>query len=294
MIHVEGMGILGGILAWNLHRRGIRFTWNDTEQEVCAWRASTGCIYPSGDAFDRWNYEAWKRWLLAPPWGEPSFIEKTGWWYCTKAAPHGAKDKPDARSGALQRGSAFSMHFNSQRFVATTRAAFHDRRVERAPATGQRIVAHGFGARRHHYVWGWNRKVKLGFAPGLLQHERLDRPSLYFREGRFVMAYAYATPGEPWWYAGSSLIVQKGEARHLEIPPKYERWKENFLRLGDGNVNVIVEGPITEGWRPAAAESDSALASTVDGAILLKPLWNSGIRHAPAVIGTVLEILGAK
>lgn len=293
MIHLEGMGILGSILAWTLDRHGKKFTWHDNELKVCAWRASTGAIYPSGDAFDRWNYEAWKRWYSDPPWHEKIFVEQTGWWYCTKAAPHGAKDKPVARAGDLQRSSACSMHFNAQHFVRFTRDVFAEQRRSAAPAGSTKVVAHGFNRRLDHYVWGWNRKVRLSFSETLTGQEYLPRASLYFREGRFVMAYAYAVPGDDTWYAGSSLIVQK-KPNPLDMASKYERWKSNFHRLGDGRVTVASESEFTEGWRPAASDKDTSLASWIDGSLVLRPLWNSGIRHSPAVMRAALEALGVK
>jgi hypothetical protein len=291
VIHLEGMGILGSLLAWRLARAKVRFTWHDTDEPICAWMASTGCIYPSGDPFDRANYKVWARWAVSPPWDVDGCVEITGWWYCSKAPPHGAKDFADARVGSLTRGTSPSFHFNAQRFVVLTREKFAAGRRGDAPAAGRRVVTHGFGPRLHHWVWGWSRRVRLRISAAVMSHEFHPRPSIYLRRGRFVMAYAYAVPGTEWWYAGSSLIVQKGHPRHLEMPAKYERWKKNVLELSGGLVDVEAEGEFVEGWRPAAAPEDSALVRKVDGNLMLKPLWNSGIRHAPAVMDAAMEAL---
>jgi len=287
------MGIVGSILAWHLLNAGRSFTWHDIDAKVRAWTASTGAIYPSGDVFDAMNYEVWSDWCHGEaPWER--FIgrhyETSGWWYCTKSAPHGAKGKPVARFGMLHRGPAPSMHFNAQSFVPATRAYFQKMRREGTPSGARKVITHGFSQRLDHYVWGWTRKVKLDWT-ALRPYERHERAAVYLRRGRFVMAYAYPIPGEPWWYAGSNLIVQK-KARSLVIPPKYETWKRNFEELSGGAVRIVEEGPFIEGWRPAGADLDGDLVREMDGALVLKPFWNSGIRHSPLTMRAAMDALG--
>lgn len=54
-VHIEGMGVIGSILAWHLHSAGQVFTWSDIDTEVNAWEACTGIIYPSGHPEDMGN-----------------------------------------------------------------------------------------------------------------------------------------------------------------------------------------------------------------------------------------------
>ena len=41
MIHIEGMGVLGSFLAWELHNRQVPFTWYDNLARANAWSACT-------------------------------------------------------------------------------------------------------------------------------------------------------------------------------------------------------------------------------------------------------------
>jgi len=295
MIHLEGMGLFGCMMAWHLHRLGQPFTWDDNNQQVCAWKASTGAIYPSGDPFDQQNYNVWSEWSRgAAPWAPEldTFTEATAWWYSTKSAPHGLKQKAIVDLGPMRMSSRLSYHFNVQRFVQESRRFFAA--AEAAPARSDRlIVSHGFGQRLDHVLWGWSCKVVLEFDRTV--HAVLPvamRPTVYFREGRFIMAYAFAVPDEACWYAGSSLIVQK-KPKSLEIPAKFERWRANFERLGGGLVRVASHGEFVEGWRPAAAANDdTALAKWMGGKLVMKPLWNSGVRHAPLLCAATLRELG--
>lgn len=295
MIHLEGMGVVGGILAWHLYRQGTSFTWHDVDAPMTAWKACTGVVYPSGDIFDSKNYDTWSLWASRAPWMPEidSSVETTGWWYCTKAPPHGAKFRPH-EVGVLRRAPLAAYHLNAQSFVPKTRNFFASRRVDCRPKrAGKYVVTHGFGTRLDHVLWGWTRRVRIELAPELRAVETYPRSSIYLREGRFIMAYAYAVPGEPWWYSGSSLIVQKS-ARSLDIEPKYERWKKNFLRLAGGLVNIVEEGNFTEGWRPAAAKGDDQLVRWIGDELHLKPLWSSGVRHSPLVVEAAMQQLRAR
>ncbi len=292
-VHLEGFGVLGSFIAWELERLQVPFTWHDNEEKVCAWRACTGAIFPTGEASDAQGMAGWRAWLAGgatwaaqPPLRE--CLESATWWYSTKAPPHGAKGKPVADLGALRRLSEGSLHFNAQQFVPRSRAYFADRRrAERQP--GLRVVAHGFGERLDHVVWGWSRLVRLEGDARIFGDER---PALYCRLGRFVMAYAYPVPATPYWYAGSSLIVQKAP-RSLEMPKKYERWRRQFESLTGGLVQVVEESDFLMGWRPAAAKGDEQLAVLApDGSVVVRPMWHNGVRLAPLIVAEVTRLLG--
>lgn len=307
-VHIEGMGLTGCLLALCLERLEVKFTWNDTDAEHTAWKASTGAIYPCGKlgSVDWACYRKWRSWLykLMPK----NCWEEADYWFSQKTPPHeGHYDVYNHHDGVrdgLQLAGASSFHLNVQQLVPQVRNKFRDARVDkRHGKVGCTIVAHGFGERLDYAYWGWHRVVdlKINFPHTL-------RPAFYFREGRYVMAYAYPIPNTPYWYAGSSIIKQKKDKLHpLEILPKYERWKANFERLGGGAVSVARAMGEAQGWRPAYAawpggkeqwESSMSWVRRInDGqgrpvVITVPPLWNSGIRHFPKVMEEVVSMLG--
>ena len=62
-VHLEGFGVLGSLIGWELEQRGVPFTWHDTDEEVCAWRACTGAIFPTGEAADMQGQLDWRAWF---------------------------------------------------------------------------------------------------------------------------------------------------------------------------------------------------------------------------------------
>lgn len=291
-IHIEGMGIPGCLLALLLHRRGIDFTWHDTGETITAWRASTGAIYPStstkfgNDDACRLVWEHWHAIDLTD-----GCTEQAVWTYSQKSAPHGSKYQTRQLDCGLRQAIPFAYHLNAQALVPKVRDLFADKRTDGEPAHVIKIVSHGFGVRRSHSYWGWTRLVELDYADEIKEANSGLRPTFYFREGRVVMAYAYPIPGTRFWYAGSNIIKQKlGKERSLEMPPKYDTWKDRFLRLGGGNVSVVDEDDFIEGWRPACGDLDWV---TREGDVIhMRPLWNSGIRHFPQQWDGVLAHLG--
>jgi len=281
-VHLEGMGVLGCLLALRLEQLGISFTWNDKDAPVNAWVACTGCIYPSGDDFDMDNYVAWQNGFCGLATEE---FQRATYFFLSKRPPHGGK-YAFWRDGVFGISSLPSFHVNVQSLVPRVRARFAKRRVK--PRHGQlHIVSHGFGKRLFRYMWGWTVKVRLSFQPSLL--EGTTAACLYMRVGRYKLAYAYPIPGERgWYYAGSSLITQ-GVARSLEVEPKYNVWLAHVLKTT--GIKVIERGAALEGWRPVAAPADDALVERIDDALHVKPLWSSGLRHAPAVVDATVRLI---
>jgi hypothetical protein len=281
------MGLTGALLAWWLERWDCDWTWHDTETAVNAWQASTGAIFPAGarGSVDRTTFDNWTKWLHGPAIYPRRFFEPANYWFNHKHPPHGGYDDCQAigRHG-LQRSSLLSYHLNAQAFVLATRKKFAKQRLPSAAFSADvAVVAHGFGKRLHHVVWGWTVPVELDFPVYMADSYR---PCLYLREGRFVMAYAYPMPGtDPQtWYAGSSLIHQR-EPRPLEVMPKFERWRRLVKTLSRGAVKVLSHGKPRQGWRPAEAEPHCAPRVKRRGNMLeVPPLWHSGIRWFPAVL----------
>jgi hypothetical protein len=282
-VHLEGMGVIGSILAWELDAQGFDWTWNDIEAPVNAWSACTGAIFPSGDATDEACRRTWFRWISERSWLS-GFFERADWWFCTKAAPHKARFASTEEHG-LRRSAEQSLHFNAQQFVPMTRSSFEARRLEEAPRGARLVVTHGFGARLDHYVWGWTVLVQMAH---LFQSER--RPAVYLRKGRFVMAYAYPVAGTPWWYAGSNLIVQR-RAKELEVGPKYERWLRAFAELSGGIFQIVEQGDVLTGWRPAPKYDYAPLLEVDAHSIRVRPHWHNGVRRSPAIVEAVTKEL---
>ena len=303
------MGLVGCFLAQELSRASIPFTWSDLDvarneagatglPRSYAWRASTGCIYPSDEPDERAAYNEWHRWKRFD-WALP-FVEEGRWWFNTKKPPH-LKKKAAVIEGPAplrQLKDETSLHWNSQRFVAATRAKFADRVILQADIQpSNTVVSHGFGPRLDHVVWGWSGLADL--TPGRPEAEELfkgpTRPAFYSREGRFIWGYAYPCPGTPFWYVGSSMIAQK-VPKNLATAEKFTKWCSTFRRLTGGNVAIRSAYNIEEGWRPYPAASDTALVTRREdragGALHVRPMGASGVRLAPLLVRAVFKELG--
>jgi hypothetical protein len=302
-VHLEGMGVLGSLLALCLERARVNFTWHDSEEPITAWRASTGCVYPvlrEGSKSTR-GYLAWLHWLsneLVPPRFRCTEVAVP--WFNGKVAPHQGNYPVVQEIGALRSNNQVrSVHVNAQRLVPLTRQKFATRRLPgRSSGAANYIVAHGFGQRLSHYFWGWAVPVSLRFPRGMLTSHVGMRASVYTRYKRFEMAYAYPIPGTDLWYAGSSLIHQR-VPKPLDVVKHFARWRGIFYRLTDGKVRVSAAGEPLQGWRPAGAKTaeDKAFKETAvvvhrrGRLIEVPPLYHSGVRHAPLVVEQVFDML---
>lgn len=292
-VHLEGMGVIGSILARCLAAGGVDFTWSDSDRQRSAWRACTGAVYPGGDERDEAGRATWLAWRREAAWAfECSSLHP--WVFCTKKPPHGARAGYGELSHNLRRLDAISVHVNAQALVRAARLDFDE--LQRRPERGaQRIVTHGWSWRRTESVWGWTVPVELDLDEEFLASINGQQPALYMRRGRFVMAYAYPIPRSfGLHYAGSSLIVQR-EERGLSVAKHYERWHRNFLELAGGAVRKVTPvGPGEQGWRPRENEKahpDRPLLAERGGVWYVRPHWNSGVRHAPLIAAAVLKAI---
>lgn len=287
MIHLEGMGVIGCYLAHRLAADGVDFTWHDTDEPVTAWKACTGAIFPTGHVDDQLALLDWMGHATDERFGQ--HMEVGAYVFSQKTPPHKGKAGWLPLAGNAKLLTVPSLHLNAQEWVPWTREVYADRQwsptTDRSP---QVVVTHGFGPRLARLMWGWTVPVRVRTTT---DHGG-RRPCIYFREGRFTMAYAYLIPRTDTWYAGSSLISQR-VPRSLDIQPKFERWRRDFLRLGEDYVlDVEAAGEPIEGWRPVPSKGDDALVRrTTDGSLAVRPLWHSGVRHAPLVYNALKEAL---
>ena len=304
-VHLEGMGVLGSLLALCLERAKVNFTWHDTEEDVTAWRASTGCVYPvlRADSKSARGYSAWRNWwgvnLVPPRW---HCVELAVPWFNGKTAPHQGGYEPclEMKPGNMKCDPKVqSLHVNAQRLVPLARNMFKARRLPgKSSRAHHYVVAHGFGKRLDHYFWGWALPVKLEFRREFMLSHPAYRPSFYTRYKRFEMAYAYPIPGTELWYAGSSLIHQN-TAKPLDAEKHYARWLGIFTRLTGGGIQVRAAGDYLQGWRPAGAKTASEKAAKDNQLLVVRrgrvlevpPLYHSGVRHAPLVVEQVFDML---
>jgi hypothetical protein len=289
VIHIEGMGVLGSILAHRLEAAGQEFTWNDCEDRINAWQASTSIVYPSGEPEDIAGHVRWQDWAEHCVFGR--FVERVPYAFTTKKPPHKGKYSFKEIEGPWKvANSAWAYAVNVQELVAHTRRHFAYARTHLPLSSSDIVVvAHGTGnnPRRTQYVWGWAQRIMLRYP----FEREFPRAALYHRKGRFVMAYAYPIAGTAYWWAGSSLIVQKGEGRELDALKHFHKWERTMAEQGVFVLDDCNEPPI-QGWRPRGDDThDTAWVREMDGRLVVRPLWHSGVRWAPQLTDAVLEAL---
>lgn len=278
MIHIEGMGWFGSLIAYRLHAEKIPFTWNDTEDSQNSWEASTGLVYPAGDERSEANLAAWAARDQFLPHGT---VERVDYLFSHKNPPHGGKwPYEDLGFAKMAHASAYSV--NVPVIVKSARRGFAHLRLEAAPSSSQLIVAHG-SARATSYVWGWSVPVSLSLPRHLSSPHR---PVFYGRQVR-RLAYAYALPGTPLHLAGSTLVRQTVR-KELDAEKHYERWLKDFAACFP-EVGVTRIGEPKQGWRPRPDDGDDrVMVRGGDGAIMVPALWHSGVRWAPEILKAVM------
>jgi len=280
-LHLQGMGVVGSLVARQLELRGIDFTWSDTDAKHTAWRACTGITYRSGSKLDNDNFKWWTDHF--PEYGQ--WMETAMFCHYSEKAPHGGRSKVVARVGAVRVSDFVSYHMNAQLLVQETQHSLRLRRTTRQSRNTQLVVTHGF-AKIHEWSWGWMCPVQLKLNPFF--HEWSNRPCFYLRDG-FILDYLYPIPRQgDWWYAGTSLITQQ-EPRSLLIDPKLRSWGERVTKKALDAFSVQKLGSPVEGWRPKPHPVGLPVWEE-DSTIYLRPQYGSGIRH----FGTLWDALERK
>lgn len=291
MLHIEGMGLLGSLAAFNLADRGATFTWSDIDSGVTAWRASTGMVYPAGDARSQHGLRAWKDWV-GKSWMPTAAAVECAYVYHHKHPPHQGPYKAAYDLGDMRvapKGNAVAV--NVPLLVEEARARFADQRVAQSADDDFVIRAHGFTDRLGKLMWGWTVPVKLVVPDELQDITGEQQIAFYSRRHRFQIVYAYPIPGTEWHWSGSTLLPQT-TPKEMNVSKFFDRWLEawhyNFPR-----VPVIATGEPIQGWRPRPSDepSDNDLVRRDARGLTFPPLWHSGVRWSPLVIEQMLAAI---
>lgn len=297
VIHVEGMGWLGSVVAWHLHRAGYDFTWHDIDARFVAWAASTGIVYPTGnDTRAESDWATWLRWVDEPPWEDKTGAQACSFWFNHRNPPHGGTYRLFADLGWARMASLPAVQVDVPRLVSHARSHFSAQRTDGPPAGAHTLIrAHGFTPERLvGYLWGWSAPVELTYPAELEEASRLGPPTFYARRNRYTMAYAYKAAHEPGvWLAGSATAHQLNP-RTLATAHHVDRWRRTIEELLP-RLRVEAIGDVRQGWRPKAATAERLDVEVTAGAagavITAPPLRGSGVRLAPTVAAQIMEAL---
>lgn len=283
-IHIEGMGWLGSLVALRMRQARKRFTWSDIDSPVCAWHASTGLVYPGGDARSLYEMALWTGWsrrndLLSQAITPAAFV------FAHKNPPHGGKYTMTEVFGTARRANAACFAMDVPTFVNSVRELIADYRTD--PERGSAVIrAHGYGTRLGNLVWGWSAPAFLEFP------DTLDKPvALYGKPHRYQTVYA--VPRGDHHMIGSSSIPQGLHPRTEPdlIMRAIGRWTDAFQTLFP-TIKITGIGVPTEGWRPKPVIGDDGrVRRERDGrTITLPPLYHSGVRWAPSILDETLRL----
>jgi hypothetical protein len=285
-IHIEGMGLLGSLLARRIGDDHT-ITWNDIDAPHTAWPVSTGLAYPDGSADNQLGLMRWYEEL-------DDFPEavKVPYVFAHKGPPHGGS-YPVIDHGPLRIALPNAVAVNVPELVRNTRERFSGGRITGANPVHEpdvRVIAHTTPHRGDGYLWGWVARVRFE-VPKLLGLPAGVQPALYAKAHRFDLTYAYPIPGTGQWWAGSVLRHQQRpkEAGQPQLYDLYERWEENAERLLQlDDVELVSLG---QGWRPRAKADDSGRPERRGDTIVLPPMPTDGLRRGHVIVDQVLELL---
>lgn len=286
MIHIEGMGLLGSMLARRLAREDIEFTWNDIDSPHVAWHACTGLAYPDGDPYALAGLARWEEETLmgrTPEAASAPFV------FAHKKNPHEGTDGIMEDYGPLRRGNRDAVALNAPQYVRNTRDRYQDWRTDGARPGDTVVVAHLTPERGNGYLWGWSAQVELEL-PDYLD-ALPDRPALYAKTHRFNLTYAYPTPLTSNWWAGSTNVIQMDPkpVTQERLDRYVQEWVENARELLE--VEIIDVREVFQGWRPRHAVGDSRAPEWVEDRLVLPALSGSGMRLGLIVTDRAAEML---
>jgi hypothetical protein len=290
-VHLRGFGLIGSLLAHTLSDAGIDFSWFDidlqTPNKACAWKASTGCVYPSGEDLDKRNY-AKIRTLRAVS----ERLETANYAFTQKSIPHHSADRElqvAKTIGGLKILNRPSYHLNVQAFVEHTRELFKDR-ISEDPRGALVVNSNGFHSLKPtSYRWGWHCEATVAIEhPDL--YNMVGRTCFNLKEGRFNNTYLYPKPGTDKYYFGTHFIFQN-KIKPLETSSKIAWCLKHAQEQLEGIAEVYVDtSTCVEGWRPAFLE-DSNNVLMHNNELFIKPQMANGLRHHPEVMSEILVVI---
>lgn len=286
MIHIEGMGVLGMQVAWELEALGVDFTWSDIEAEYTAWHCSTGIVYPSGSDRDMEGL-AW--WLAAAQEGRfGALVAATPYVFAHKNPPHGGRYKyRELLDADVRMAEPPAVAVNVPALVRRERERLAAYRTDGRKPGELLVRAHSNTDRLDGYLWGWTSRVTFD---GPLE----EVATYYAKKHRFNLTYAYPIPGDGQWWAGSIL---KFQAEPKRLPDSaLQRFTDMWIAdaeelLGLSNIQVH---SLEQGWRPRRGGMDVPNVSRQvgDGEYELAPEPTSGVRHGPLIVSELMDRIG--
>lgn len=268
MICVEGMGVLGCVIAARLEQEGFEWCWCDNNDEFTAWKASTGCV----SLDDLSAYNAWKH---LPGIEQFSVLGRI--WVNHKTPPW-RNTAYDMSVGGVSRTREELRFIDIPQFVLGVRELYKHMRVE--SPTGLKVLAHSRQT-ANGYWWGWSARAQIsGFPAG---------EGLYTRTQRFFVDYAYPMPDGS-WKLGSTMTRQT-IPKPLNVDNKINAWVRRVVGyFPDLTLKEI--DPILHGWRPLPASDISPQCRKLeDGSIQTPAMGADGVRLAPLVANSVIRML---
>lgn len=299
-VHLEGMGVVGSILAHELIAAGHDVTWSDIDRYRTAWKACTGCVFPSGNAADEQARLEWERIATTLGGSLRHYTEVCPYVFGSQKPPHGGHysySRTVLGLNVAEASEVVSVHVNAQLLVGDTRALLAHCELPQYPAPEYdiRIVTHGFSHLLKAEWWGWTVPVRIHRVDPTLP----ERACYYKHLGPAGGPnYAYPIPQTDLWYAGSTLRRSTNE---LHAEAEYRLWLRRFLEWTAGAVEVERAGDPIHGWRPSA--TSPALSKAVPEQWLhpfgppeektwaVWPCATDGIRRAPLYVAAVNHLI---
>ncbi len=305
--HVSGVGVLGSFVLWELHDRGVPFTWDDAESPINAWEVSTGGILPPAE--QQYDYgllaQGYRHWreILNQPFAQ--FVERVRDVRVQLVRP---APKWEALAEISQMRAWLNpspgLQLNVQEFVTFTRRTFKKARQPHDPSVPGLVLVlcRGVGETvveaRPVPMWGWQCAVDLEAQPGTwLAHG--DRVALHFPnpENREPYARLYLQPvaalAHTWW-AGTDKRLQRTPALLQELAlmrrAQHQRTVERYF--GPWLRTVTYRSDIGHGWRPAPRGTtwrDIWFKELRPGLIVGAPFGRSGVQLSPLAAKRIVE-----
>lgn len=287
MIHIEGMGVLGCQVAWELDKQGLGFTWSDIDAPWTAWHCSTGMVYPSGSERDMAGLGWWVNEITNQ--GEHrDYAAVLPYAFAHKNPPHGGKYEAFQVPGShLQLASEPSVAVNVPDMVRVTREQRYPHRRTGGARPGDLVIqAYADPEKLDGYLWGWAARVRFD-GPA---HTDDRQATYYAKKHRFNLTYAYPIPGTGQWWAGSTLLHQ-GKPSEREAQRYLDEWLANApTLLGISNIQV---DSLEQGWRPRRkADTPNEAREVSPGVWALAPEPTSGVRHGPLIVADLMQRIG--